>query len=169
MNKYYRAIYKSPVGNLPLISNADALIALLWENDLATRVKIPDALVDEDNDILLETKKQLDEYFAGSRKIFNIPLCMNGTNFQKMIWKELQSIPYGDTRSYGELAKRIHQPTASRAVGAANGKNPISIIVPCHRVIGTNGKLTGFAGGIDVKKKLLELESAEHISLFNQK
>ncbi|MCU0432722.1 MAG: methylated-DNA--[protein]-cysteine S-methyltransferase [Bacteroidia bacterium] len=155
---YYRSYYESPIGRLPLIAGENALIAVLWENDNPERVSLPDNLRDEENEVLVQTRKQLSEYFAGNRKVFDLPLQMNGTPFQQSIWQQLQKIPFGETRSYGQLAKHIGQPTASRAVGAANGKNPISIIVPCHRVIGTGGKLTGFAGGIEAKEFLLRLE-----------
>lgn len=105
--------------------------------------------------------RQLRAYFAGELREFDIPLLLEGTAFQKRVWKNLQNIPYGETISYGELAKRIGDPKAVRAVGAANGQNPIPIIVPCHRVIGSNGSLTGFGGGIENKKKLLELEGGQ--------
>lgn len=108
--------------------------------------------------LLEKAEKQLAEYFAGQRTIFDLPLFVNGTDFQKNTWKELQKIPYGETISYGELARRCGNPKACRAVGMANNKNKIAIIIPCHRVIGSNGKLVGYAGGLDVKTKLLELE-----------
>ena len=101
---------------------------------------------------------QLDEYFNGNRKKFDLPLVLHGTDFQISVWKALQDIPYGKTRSYGEIAARIGSPKASRAVGMANNRNPIVIIVPCHRVLGHNGSLTGFAGGLDLKQGLLDLE-----------
>jgi methylated-DNA-[protein]-cysteine S-methyltransferase len=103
---------------------------------------------------------QLDEYFAGTRKRFDVELGAKGTDFQRVVWRALVEIPYGETVSYGELARRIGHPLAPRAVGLANGANPLPIIVPCHRVIGSNGSLTGFGGGLDVKRKLLELEGA---------
>ncbi len=110
-----------------------------------------------------EAVRQLREYFNGSRTEFDLPLAPEGTPFQCAVWRQLQEIPYGETISYGELAKRVGNPKASRAVGAANGKNPIPIVIPCHRVIGSNGKLTGFGGGLPTKEALLALESA---SLF---
>ena len=109
-------------------------------------------------DLFLEAIDQLGAYFKGELKGFDLKLNVQGTNFQKMVWQELVKIPYGETISYGELAKRIGNPNASRAVGMANGKNPISIIIPCHRVIGKNGSLTGFGGGLEVKKVLLDME-----------
>jgi methylated-DNA-[protein]-cysteine S-methyltransferase len=111
--------------------------------------------------VLEEAARQLCEYFSGSRKGFDLPLAPEGTDFQRAVWRELQNIPYGRTISYGELARRIGNSKASRAVGAANGSNPIPIVIPCHRVIGANGKLTGFGGGLPIKQKLLALESRQ--------
>jgi methylated-DNA-[protein]-cysteine S-methyltransferase len=108
---------------------------------------------------LCEAERQLAEYFAGKRTEFELPLEPRGTRFQKRIWQALREIPFGQTRSYLDLAKAAGSPTAARAVGAANGKNPLSIVVPCHRVIGTNGRLNGFAGGVEIKAKLLALEA----------
>jgi methylated-DNA-[protein]-cysteine S-methyltransferase len=108
--------------------------------------------------LLLRTEKELNEYFGGERQAFTAPLDMQGTRFQKQVWDALLGTPYGETRTYGELAHQLGNPNATRAVGAANGRNPIAIIVPCHRVIGFNGKLTGFAGGLDAKAHLLKLE-----------
>jgi methylated-DNA-[protein]-cysteine S-methyltransferase len=105
-----------------------------------------------------EAVRQLSEYFAGERKEFDFPLAPEGTEFQRAVWKRLQEIPYGQTISYGELARRVGNPKASRAVGAANGKNPIPIVIPCHRVIGADGKLTGFGGGLPIKEALLAIE-----------
>ena len=112
----------------------------------------------KETDLINNTRKQLDEYFAGNRKQFDIPIKLEGTDFQIKVWKELLKIPYGETCSYLDIAKRIGNPKASRAVGMANNKNKIIIIVPCHRVIGSNKKLVGYACGLDVKEKLLELE-----------
>jgi methylated-DNA-[protein]-cysteine S-methyltransferase len=108
--------------------------------------------------VLKETARQLEEYFAGERTDFDLPLAAEGTPFQRRVWDALRAIPYGETVSYGELARRIGQPTASRAVGLANGRNPISIVVPCHRVIGSSGKLVGYGGGLERKQTLLGLE-----------
>jgi methylated-DNA-[protein]-cysteine S-methyltransferase len=110
--------------------------------------------------ILRETRRQLCEYFAGERRVFSLPLEFNGTDFQRRVWQALLTIPYGETRSYGQIARQIGQPRAVRAVGAANGRNPISIVAPCHRVIGSSGELTGFAGGLATKAQLLALEGA---------
>lgn len=112
------------------------------------------------NKITDECGVQLSEYFTGDRKVFDIPLCQEGTSFQKNVWQKLLSIPFGHLASYGDIAKKMNHPKAVRAVGAANGKNPISIIVPCHRVIGSNGTLTGYAGGIKRKQWLLDHEQA---------
>ena len=114
--------------------------------------------IQKETSLIKNTKQQLDEYFAGKRKKFDIPIKFNGTDFQVKVWKELLKIPYGETCSYLDIAKRIGNPKASRAVGMANNKNKIIIIVPCHRVIGSNKKLVGYACGLDVKEKLLELE-----------
>jgi methylated-DNA-[protein]-cysteine S-methyltransferase len=108
--------------------------------------------------VLADAARQLNEYFAGERTDFDLPLSLDGTGFQRTVWSGLQDIPYGETISYGELARRIGQPTASRAVGLANGRNPVSIVVPCHRVVGSNGSLTGYGGGLPRKQFLLGLE-----------
>jgi methylated-DNA-[protein]-cysteine S-methyltransferase len=121
-------------------------------------VRLDELVADEQHPVLVETERQLDQYFAEKRKTFSIPLDMRGTRFQKNVWETLLAIPFGETRSYGQLAKQLGNPRATRAVGAANGRNPVSIIVPCHRVIGSSGKLTGFAGGLDAKAYLLSLE-----------
>ena len=152
---------KSPVGRLTLVANDKSLVALLWENEKPNRVKLPEMEKSSKNPVILETSKQLKEYFAGERKSFDLPLDPMGTEFQQKVWKALRKIPFGKTKSYKELAIAVGNPNASRAVGAANGKNPISIIVPCHRVIGANGKLTGFAGGLENKDILLKTESSK--------
>ena len=108
--------------------------------------------------LIKEAFKQIEEYIKGTRKEFDLPLNPEGTEFRKKVWRELRKIPYGKTVSYGAIAKNIGNPKASRAVGGANNKNPIAIIIPCHRVIGSNGKLVGYAGGLDIKQKLLEIE-----------
>lgn len=150
----------SPVGVLSLISNDHALVAVLWENELPHRVPLK-TLVEQDlHPILLKTEEQLSEYFAGKRKVFDLPLDFQGTNFQKMVWSTLLEIPYGETRTYKDIASAIGNVKAVRAVGAANGRNPISIIAPCHRVIGANGKMVGFAGGLANKEILLNLEKS---------
>jgi methylated-DNA-[protein]-cysteine S-methyltransferase len=154
-------VYKtmaSPVGALTLVASHDGLAAILWENDRPGRVRLTLAQEDARHPVLVETERQLNEYFAGRRKTFSLTLDFAGTQFQRKVWQALLEIPFGQTRSYGEIAKRIGAPAAVRAVGAANGRNPISIVAPCHRVIGATGKLTGFAGGLDAKAHLLALE-----------
>jgi len=160
MSHVFKAV-ATPVGKLTLIASEKGLAAILWENDKETRVPIKVETEENPNHpILLKAEQQLKEYFCGKRKSFSIELDLQGTEFQKQVWQELLSIPFGETRSYGQIAQNIHRPKASRAVGAANGRNPVSIVVPCHRVIGENGKLTGFAGGLEAKSKLLMLERA---------
>jgi len=149
---------QSPVGDLKLVASDKGLVAVLWPGDSPRRVRLEETVTDERDSILLETERQLQEYFDGTRKTFSIPLDMRGTRFQKDVWEALLDIPFGDTRTYAQLATTLGNPQTARAVGAANGRNPISIIVPCHRVIGSSGKLTGFAGGLAVKARLLDLE-----------
>jgi methylated-DNA-[protein]-cysteine S-methyltransferase len=151
-------IIESPVGKLKLIGSDQGLVAILWENDKPRRVPLRDLQENNGHRILVKTEQQLKEYFAGKRKEFSVALDMRGTSFQNNVWNALLAIPFGETRTYGQLAKQLGRPRASRAVGAANGRNPVSIIVPCHRVIGSSGKLTGFAGGLDKKAHLLDLE-----------
>jgi methylated-DNA-[protein]-cysteine S-methyltransferase len=150
----------SPIGTLTLVASDTGLVAILWQNDRPRRVVLPATTEDPTHPILLETERQLSEYFSGQRDTFTVSLDMRGTPFQKEVWNLLQSIPYGSTMTYGEIARHLNRPTATRAVGAANGRNPVSIIVPCHRVIGSTGKLTGFAGGLEAKAHLLNLEGA---------
>lgn len=159
---------ESPVGRLKLVANDRGLAAVLWENDDPKRVPLSESLEDNEHPLLVETERQLTEYFAGKRKAFSLALDPVGTDFQQKVWRALRTIPFGQTLSYGELAKQIGQPTASRAVGAANGRNPISIIVPCHRVIGASGQLTGFAGGLQIKAQLLTLEIQTSASLISK-
>ena len=151
----------SPVGLLKLVANETALVAVLWENENPKRVRLAELVEQADHPVLLETQKQLTEYFAGKRQQFDVPLDFEGTEFQKKVWQALLSIPFGETRSYRDIAEQIGNVKAVRAVGAANGKNPISIIAPCHRVIGMNGKLVGFAGGLGNKDILLKIEQAQ--------
>ena len=151
-------IIQSPVGKLKLVASDKALVAVLWEKDGPRRVPLNELAADDRHPVLVKAERQLDEYFSGKRKKFSVALEMRGTPFQKDVWAALIAIPFGETRSYGQLAKQLGNPRATRAVGAANGRNPVSIIVPCHRVIGSSGKLTGFAGGLAVKAQLLNLE-----------
>lgn len=151
---------KSPVGELKLVASERGLAAILWPNDSPKRVRLAPLTENNRNPVLSETERQLGEYFKGQRKTFDLPLNFAGTAFQKSVWNALLKIPYGQTRCYGELAKQLGNAKAMRAVGAANGRNPISIVAPCHRVIGASGKLTGFAGGLETKAFLLQLERA---------
>lgn len=157
---YVYKFMKSPVGRLKLVASARGLAAILWEDDSPKRVRLNLEREDRDHPVLVETERQLTEYFAGRRQTFTVMLDFNGTGFQKSVWQALLKIPCGQTRSYGDIAKSLGNPKAVRAVGAANGKNPISIIAPCHRVIGSTGRLTGFAGGLEVKARLLAFERA---------
>ncbi|HEY0622599.1 methylated-DNA--[protein]-cysteine S-methyltransferase [Sphingomonas sp.] len=150
----------SPVGTLRLVASDKGLVALLWPNERPGRVPLGPTQEDGDNPILVRAAAQVTDYFAGKLRAFDVPLDFRGTNFQRSVWQALLTIPYGETRSYVEIARQIGRPTASRAVGAANGRNPVSIIAPCHRVIGTSGALTGFAGGLEAKRMLLDLEAA---------
>jgi methylated-DNA-[protein]-cysteine S-methyltransferase len=153
---------ESPIGRLMLTSNGVAITGLYMNLYRNKPTKLPaldgDWVNNATIDPLPKAIRQLNEYFAGTRREFDLPLSMDGTEFQRRVWRELTKIPFGKTWSYGQLAKRIGNPNGSRAVGLANGRNPIAIIVPCHRVIGANGSLTGFGGGIDRKEWLLAHE-----------
>ncbi|AXF78695.1 methylated-DNA--[protein]-cysteine S-methyltransferase [Erwinia tracheiphila] len=157
--RYFFKMMSSPVGELKLIASDSGLAAVLWENDRPGRVRLLNPQESDHPPVLLEAEKQLREYFSGARQSFTLNLEFHGTEFQKKVWHALLTIPYGQTRSYGDIARQIGHPRAVRAVGAANGKNPVSIIAPCHRVIGANGKLTGFAGGLEIKAFLLKAET----------
>lgn len=150
--------FTSPVGELTLVASDRGLVAILWPDDDPDRVKLEERQRDPSQPILVMAADQLTDYFTGNRHIFDLPLDMRGTDFQQQVWRALLTIPFGETRSYGQLAAEIGRPTASRAVGAANGRNPLSIVAPCHRVIGGTGALTGFAGGMETKLWLLEHE-----------
>ena len=145
----------TPIGELLLVADDDGAL---------TAVHLPGrhgstAGLERDDALLEPARRQLTEYFAGERRDFELPLRPEGAPFQLRVWDKLKAIPYGETVSYGEIARELGNPTASRAVGAANGRNPIAIIVPCHRVIGSTGSLTGYAGGLDQKRALLDLEA----------
>ena len=157
MTLFYKEV-ETPVGKIKLVASTTALVAVLWEQERPDRVRLA-AKLDTRQPILLEAERQLSEYFSGTRTEFDLPLELNGSEFQKKVWRALREIPFGQTRSYLYLAKTVGSAKAVRAVGAANGKNPLSIVVPCHRVVGANGSLTGFAGGLDAKAKLLALEA----------
>lgn len=149
---------KSPLGELILAASDSGLAAVYLPG---SRHGPPPAGVEEgENEILAQTRQQLEEYFAGTRQTFDLPLAAEGSAFERRVWDLLRTIPYGTTTSYGELARRLGDVKATRAVGAANGKNPLPIVVPCHRVVGARGELTGFGGGLDRKRWLLEHEGA---------
>ncbi len=161
-------VIDSPVGTLTLVANDGALAGLYMDNQ---RHRPPDEVFGErracDEAPFDAVRAQLAEYFAGERTEFDLPLAMAGTDFQRTVWAELRRIPFGETISYGQLADRIGKPSASRAVGLANGRNPIGIIVPCHRVVGSNGDLTGYGGGIERKRALIAFEKgAGQLSLI---
>lgn len=150
----------SPVGTLRLVAGEAGLVAILWPDERPGRVPLAPTVAAPGHPLLTEAAAQLDAYFARRRRSFDLPLDFRGTVFQRSVWQALLAIPYGETRSYGEIARQIGRPNAVRAVGAANGRNPLSIVAPCHRVIGGGGALTGFAGGLTAKRLLLDLESA---------
>lgn len=159
MDYFYKKI-NTIVGELTLIGSVLGLYAVLWETDGPTRVRLPKNLsVNNNFELFLETENQLSEYFLGKRKNFTVQLDFSyGTTFQQHAWRALQAIPYGEVRTYTQQAHSVSNPKAVRAIGSANGKNPLSIIVPCHRVVASNGGLGGFAGGLTIKQELLDLE-----------
>jgi methylated-DNA-[protein]-cysteine S-methyltransferase len=161
MKTWFSKQIDSPVGTLKLVASDAGLAAILWQNDDPGRVRLGAPIERNDHPVLLEAERQLREYFDGRRKAFELPLDFNGTEFQRKVWAALLTIPYGETRSYAQIARQIGRPEAVRAVGAANGRNPISIVAPCHRVIGSTGKLTGFAGGLETKAFLLAHEGPQ--------
>ncbi len=149
----------TPVGTLTLVAEHGALVAITWPDDRPGRVRLPPFEDRPNEPVLVEAAIQLDDYFARRRDRFDLPLAPRGTSFQQDVWAALRTIPYGETRSYAAIAAQIGRPAAVRAVGAANGRNPLSIVVPCHRVVGSGGHLTGFAGGLATKRQLLALEA----------
>jgi len=153
----YYCYLETPIGELLLAGNADGLSLIGFPKGSMRREPEPDWIFNEKP--LAEARRQLREYFAGKRRAFDLPLNLSGTEFQVSVLRALLEIPYGETVSYGEIAKRIGRPRAVRAVGAANGRNPLPVVVPCHRVIGSTGDLTGFGGGLDTKEALLRLEA----------
>lgn len=155
----YYTYYQSPNGQMTIQANDIGLLGAWFEIQTTQPQEL--GAYSDDHAILNQTKIQLEEYFSGSRTQFDLPLAAKGTDFQQSVWQALCKIPYGETWSYQQLADEIGNPKAVRAVGLANGKNPISVIVPCHRVIGKNGKLTGYAGGVETKEKLLQLERSK--------
>jgi methylated-DNA-[protein]-cysteine S-methyltransferase len=162
--KQKRLVYKwvnSPIGKLKLVATDEGLAGILWERERPGRVRFSAPVADPSHAVLVEAERQLGEYFRGQRKGFSLTLDFAGTAFQRQVWTALLTIPFGETRSYAQIARQIGKPSATRAVGAANGRNPISIVAPCHRVIGATGKLTGFAGGLEAKAYLLALEAGD--------
>ena len=157
---------KSPIGELLLAGDGQALTGLFMQEHRHGPVGTDGWTRTDDDPVLAEAAKQLREYFNGERQTFTVPLNASGTAFQKTVWAALCDIPYGTTISYGELARRVGNAAASRAVGLANGRNPISIIVPCHRVVGSNGSLTGYGGGLERKQALLALEEEHSAPAF---
>ena len=159
------ATMDTPVGELVIVASNAGLRAILWPTEREGRVTFAEPTANGEHPVIEQTIGQLEEYVDGARQEFDLPLDLIGTTFQKEVWACLSRIPYGETQSYGELANELNKPGAARAVGAATGRNPISIVVPCHRLVGSSGKLTGFAGGIDAKRWLLTHEAGE-ASLF---
>lgn len=153
----YFTTMPSPVGELLLTSNGDALTAVYFEDPKYGPTSTDGCI--RDDAVLAEARRQLEEYFRGDRTDFDLALAPAGTDFQRSVWRALTEIPFASTTSYGRIASSIGKPSASRAVGAANGRNPISIIVPCHRVVGSGGDLTGYGGGLDRKRWLLDHEA----------
>ena len=143
--------YDTPVGKICIGEDNGAITRVTW-------TQLPKSYIQEETELILRCKKQLEEYFAGKRKTFDLPLAPKGTAFQQRVWKALQDIPYGELRTYQEIALAVDNPKGCQAVGGANGKNPIAILIPCHRVIGKDGSMTGYSGGLEKKEWLLELE-----------
>ena len=147
--------YSTTIGKIGIASDDNVITGLYFSDS-----PIPTDLILHESDCIKEAARQLTEYLAGTRTTFTFPLAPQGTPFQLAVWQALQEIPYGETRSYTDIAFRIGKPNACRAVGMANNKNPLAIFIPCHRVIGTNGKLVGYGGGLAIKEKLLSMEKA---------
>lgn len=164
MSALATATLASPVGTLQLVASEMGLRAVLWPNDDPNRVPLGATEDHSDHLVLRAAAAELEEYFAGTRTRFSMPLDPVGTPFQQQVWMALRTIPFGKTASYGEIAGAIGRPRAARAVGAANGRNPLSIVVPCHRIVGANGSMTGFAGGVRTKRWLLDHEGAASVT-----
>jgi methylated-DNA-[protein]-cysteine S-methyltransferase len=154
--------FDSPIGTLLAVSDGDSLTRLDMQGSRRPTPIDPTWIRDDAHPILAETRDQLEQYFGGDRNTFEVPLNMIGNGFESLVWAALREIPYGETTSYGAVARAIGHPSASRAVGLANGRNPIAVIVPCHRVIGADGSLTGYGGGLERKRLLLDLEAGVH-------
>ena len=155
---YVYTTMKSPIGVLKLVGSDRGLSAVLWEHDATLQEQFGEVTAAPGHPVLVQAQQELEEYFRGARRHFTVELDFAGTEFQNRVWNALRTIPFGETRSYGDIADQIGSSKAVRAVGAANGRNRIPIIVPCHRVIGADGTLTGFAGGLEIKARLLALE-----------
>lgn len=145
--------YQTEIGKIAITENGTAITGLYFSKE-----KFPKDAEEKETTLLKEAAKQLNEYFYRKREKFELPLAPNGTEFQQKVWKALMDIPFGETRSYGEIAVNVGNPKAARAVGMANNRNPIPIFIPCHRVIGANGKLVGYGGGLEIKEYLLKIE-----------
>lgn len=154
----WETIVDTPLGPLRVAGTAQGLTEVGFIEGELPPVRVPDG--QEERSLLADAKQQLQEYFEGRRRHFALPVAPRGTAFQQRVWEELQKVPWGTTTTYGDIAQRIGQPTAVRAVGSANGRNPVAIVIPCHRVIGSDGSLTGYAGGLATKRRLLQLEGA---------
>lgn len=152
MSQEHRYYYQTAVGPIGISDNGEAITEIFFAEE------VPEQPLGEESNLARQAIRELNEYFAGERTEFSLPLQPSGTEFQKKVWLALREIPYGETRSYGQIAQAVGNPKACRAVGMANNRNPISIVVPCHRVIGANGGLTGYGGGLPIKERLLELE-----------
>lgn len=160
-DRHYVTTMDSQFGELTLVATDQGLRAVKWPAELASRVPLPhESTAAPDHPVLRAARTQLQEYFDGRRTKFDLPFDLRGTVFQRAAWRALASIPYGATTTYGRQALRAGHPGAARAIGAANGRNPISIILPCHRVIGARGDLVGFAGGVETKRRLLAFEQS---------
>jgi len=164
-SRRFHSIISSPVGSLTLVADESALIGVYFESSEDLSRAAGDCWLNPHHPLLREAEQQLHEYFAQNRKTFSVPLRFAGTDFQRNVWQQIAKIPYGETISYSELASRSGAANAIRAAGTATGRNPISIIVPCHRVMGKNGSMCGFGGGLDRKRFLLQLESQQQRSL----
>lgn len=152
MDQERRHYHQTAIGLIEIVENGEAVTGLFFHQEN------PPFLFCEENELTRQAIRELDEYLAGKRRVFTLPIQPSGTQFQKKVWRALCDIPYGETRSYGQIARAVGNPKACRAVGMANNRNPISIVIPCHRVIGADGSLTGYGGGLKIKETLLELE-----------
>ena len=162
MTELSRRELSTPIGTLTLVASAEGLTNILFDGESPAEANLPDDLpIDESDPTLEAASVQLCEYFEGRRTEFDLPLDLRGTDFQRQAWLALAEVPYGATTSYGAQAEAIGRPGAARAVGAANGQNPVPIVLPCHRIVGADGSLTGFGGGLGLKQRLLDLEHAQ--------